>query len=118
MHLSFDLPVTHRDSQRIEPPHKYVFLIVAFAVACFKIFRLVYLYAVNVFVADQWDFNNGTLFQRHSILQAFRWQHGPHRQGLGAILQLLFEPLIRWNSRYEAFGIALILSCSAIAELA
>jgi hypothetical protein len=86
----------------------------AFIVLALRLFRLVDHYAVNIFFGDQWQFNDATLFQDHSWLEIFRWQHGPHRQGLGGILSKLLEPSLHWNSRYEAFVIAgiLCLACS------
>lgn len=96
---------------------KRAMLATGFLVALGRILLLVKSYAVNVFFADQWKFDEATLFGSHSLWQAFRWQHGPHRQGLGAILQICLDPMIRWNSRYEAFGIVLVLSSSAISAL-
>jgi len=86
----------------------------AFIILALRLFCLVDHYSVNIFFGDQWQFNQATLFQNHSWLEIFRWQHGPHRQGVGGILSKLLEPSIRWNSRYEAFAIAgiLCLACS------
>lgn len=82
-----------------------------------RLFWIVERYAVNILLGDQWVFDDATLFQKHSLLQIFRWQHGPHRQGLGGILSNFIGPLIRWNSRYEAFGIALALCIAAVLAL-
>jgi hypothetical protein len=68
-----------------------------------RLFRLISRDAVNVLFWDPWDFDDATLFQQHSIWEMFRWQHGWHRQGLGALLQKVIEPWIHWNGRYEAF---------------
>jgi hypothetical protein len=76
---------------------------VVFAALAFRLFRLTAQYAVNIFFWDQWDFNGVTLFEHHSPWQIFRYQHGPHRQGLGGLLAALVEPWFRWNSRTEAF---------------
>jgi hypothetical protein len=83
-----------------------------------QLFGLISRYAVNVLFSDQWEFDGATLFQHHFIWEMFRWQHGQHRQGLGALSQKLIEPYIRWNSRYEAFGIgAIIVSVALVALL-
>jgi hypothetical protein len=74
-----------------------------FAVMGFRLFQLTAQNAVNVFYWDQWDFDDATLFEDHSLWEIFRWQHGPHRQGLGGLLSALVEPLFHWNSRTEAF---------------
>ncbi len=92
-------------SRRLQP--LAVLLVTALAFA--RLLRLVSLYAVNVFFMDQWEFNDATLFQQHSLWQMFRWQHGPHRQGLGALVAWWIEPLFHWNSRAESFVIAFIL---------
>jgi len=82
-----------------------------------RFFGLISRYAVNVLFLDQWDFDDATLFQHHSIWEMFRWQHGPHRQGLGALSQWLIEPWIHWNGRYEAFGIGAIIVSAAVLAL-
>lgn len=82
--------------------------------------RLIYLadqYSVNIFFGDQWQFDEATVFQTHSLIEIFRWQHGPHRQGVGAVLSKLIEPFARWNSRYEAVGIVAIICVSAVLAL-
>src|SRR5260370_8579640 len=89
----------------------------AFILLAVRLFRLVEQYSVNILFGDQWQFDEATLFQNHSWLEIFRWQHGPHRQGLGGILSKLFEPLIQWNSRYEAFAIAGIICLACLAAL-
>lgn len=96
---------------------RYLTVVSVFILLAVRMFRAVDLYAVNIFYCDQWVFNDATLFQNHSLLQIFRWQYGPHRQGLGGILLKLFEPLIQWNSRYEAFAIAGIIVCACLAAL-
>ena len=74
-----------------------------FAALAFRLFHLTAQYAVNIFFWDQWDFDDATLFEHHSLWQIFRFQHGPHRQGLGGLLAALVDPWFRWNSRSEAF---------------
>ncbi len=88
-----------------------------FVLLAVRLFLLVDRYSVNIFFGDQWEFNEATLFQQHSWLEIFRWQHGPHRQGLGGILSKRFEPLIQWNSCYEAFAMAGVIACACLAAL-
>lgn len=66
---------------------------------------------------DPWDFDDATLFQHHSLWQMFHWQHGWHRQGLAALLQLLIEPLIRWNGHKEALILGTIFFSAACLAL-
>ena len=73
--------------------------------------------AVNIFYNDQWDFNDATLFEKHPLWEIFRWQYGPQRHGLGGVAMKLLEPLIRWNSRYEAYGIGAILVLATVLAL-
>jgi hypothetical protein len=79
-----------------------------------RLFRLVSHYAVNIFFSDQWDFDDATLFQKHTLWEMFRWQHGPHRQGLGAVISRLLEPHFGWNSRAEAFLATAIVVAAAL----
>lgn len=78
----------------------------------FKFFRFISRYSVNLFFWDHWDFENGPLFQHHSLWQIFRWQHGPHRQGLGGLISALIDPLFHWSSRAQSFeaGILVLLA--------
>jgi hypothetical protein len=90
---------------------------IAFIIFGARMFWLISRYAVNVFFADQWDFNNATLFQKHSLWEMFRWQHGPHRQGVGALFERMVDPLFGWNSRTESFVIGGVIVVGAICAL-
>jgi hypothetical protein len=90
---------------------------VAFVLLATRLFRLISQYAVNVFFSDQWDFNDATLFQKHSIWQIFTWQHGPHRQGLGGLFAKLVEPQFGWNSRIESFVVGGVIVAAALCAL-
>jgi hypothetical protein len=82
-----------------------------------RLFRLISRYSVNIFFSDQWGFNEATVFEKHSLWQMFRWQHGPHRQGAGALVSYLLEPHFQWNSRTESFWIGGLIVVSAICAL-
>jgi ABC-type multidrug transport system fused ATPase/permease subunit len=82
-----------------------------------RLFYLISKYAVNIFFSDQWDFDNATLFEKHSLWQMYSWQHGPHRQGVGALFQALIEPLIHWNSRSEAFIVGAVIVLGTVGAL-
>jgi hypothetical protein len=90
---------------------------IAFVFYAVRMFRLISRYAVNVFFSDQWDFNNATLFEKHSLWQMFDWQHGPHRQGVGALFERLVDPLFGWNSRTESFVVGGVIVTAAICAL-
>jgi hypothetical protein len=74
-----------------------------FAALAIRLFLLTARYSVNIFFWDQWDFDDANLFEHHPLWEVFRFQHGPHRQGLGSVLAALIEPWFQWNSRTEAF---------------
>src|SRR5215470_7716019 len=82
---------------------QYLLVIAVFTALSARLLILISQYAVNVFFMDQWEFNEATLFQKHTFWEMFRWQHGPHRQGLGALLSYLIEPHFQWNSRTYSF---------------
>ncbi|HKW18938.1 MAG TPA: hypothetical protein VJO35_15620 [Terriglobales bacterium] len=82
-----------------------------------RLFRLIYDFAVNIFFWDQWDLKDATLFEKHSVWQMFAWQHGPHRQGLGALLEKAIEPYFQWSSRTESFVAGVIITIAALCAL-
>jgi hypothetical protein len=90
---------------------------IGFVVLAVRLFRLISRYAVNIFFSDQWEFNTPTVFQHRSLWEMFRWQNGPHRQGLGALLSYAIEPHFRWNSRTESFLIGILVVIAAACAL-
>ena len=113
------------EDRKVAPQHsqngagRYLpfFLVCTYLLLGARFFGLIRQYAVNVLFWDQWDFDDATVFQHHSLWEMFRWEHAPHRQGLGALLQKLIEPWIHWNGRYEAFGIGAIIFSAAVLAL-
>ncbi|MEI9974207.1 MAG: hypothetical protein WDO73_20450 [Ignavibacteriota bacterium] len=91
---------------------------IVFVALAFRLFRLTAQYAVNIFFWDQWDFHEASLFGHHSVWQIFRFQHGPHRQGLGGLLMALVEPWFRWNGRTEAFLVTSIVVVAGTVHVA
>ena len=89
----------------------------AFLLYAARSFQLISSYAVNIFFSDQWEFNDATLFQNHSLWQMFAWQHGPHRQGLGALFAKLVDPPFKWNSRFDSFLVGGIVVLAALCAL-
>jgi len=109
--------VTRQESQHGADRYLPFFLVCSYLLLGARFFGLIRQYAVNVLWYDQWDFDDATLFQHHSLWEMFRWQHGPHRQGLGALLQKLVEPWAHWDGRYEAFVIGAIIFTAAVLAL-
>src|SRR5215813_15241915 len=105
-------PETHSSfsrSLRFRPQWQLVAVLAAFAALSARLFTLISRYAVNVFFMDQWDFNEATLFEKHSLWEMFRWQHGPHRQGLGALLSFSVVPDPIKNKHSESFLVGAIV---------
>lgn len=74
-------------------------------------------YSVNIFFWDQWDFY-ASFFEHKNLWELFRWQHGPHRQGLGLIVAKAVAVLSGWNTRAEVFAIGGIVCFAMIVALA
>ncbi len=107
-----------------QQPHKglnrylpHFLVLVTYLLSSARLFLLISRYSVNILAWDQWDIDEATLFQHHSLWEMFCWQNGPHRQGLGALFQKLIDPRIHWNSRYEAFAIGGIIFVAAVLAL-
>lgn len=92
-------------------------LALATAALVVRFFLFVDRWAVNALFWDQWDFLNG-LFQNADMLSLFRWQHGPHRQGLGALVLQVVYGASGWNTRVEAFVSAAIIVLACVCFLA
>jgi len=65
-------------------------------------------YAVNIVFWDQWDFLT-PLFEKQGLWAMFRFQQGPHRQGLGSLLTSITAKLTGWNTRAESFSVAALV---------
>jgi hypothetical protein len=76
----------------------------------------VWRYSVNLIYWDQWDFYT-PLFNRASFWQIFTWQHGPHREGIGLVLDKVVLQSTRWNSRAEAMFMVTALLAAALVAL-
>lgn len=72
--------------------------------------------AVNLLFWDQWDFYT-PLFEGSSAWTIFRWQHGPHRQGIGFLLDSWLATYSRWDTRIESLAIAATMFAAMCAAL-
>ena len=92
--------------------------LLALVLAVFQAVRLLALvnrYSVDVPYWDQWTYYQAFM-QPHSAWDLFRWQHGPHRQGIGFLLTGLVNSLTHWNQRAQCGAIAgVMLLCAAAA---
>jgi hypothetical protein len=92
----------------------------AIALGLFQLVRLAVLvdrFTIDVPYWDQWTFYQAD-FAPHSVWERFTWQHGPHRQGLGAPLTAAVNRLSGWNQRAVCFSIVAIMMAAAAAALA
>jgi hypothetical protein len=103
------------DTYRLIRP--WTIVLATCAVLAFRLFLTIHTEAVNIFYWDQWDFNDPILFHPQPFWQAFRHQHGPHRQGLGAFLGLLVGRLSHWSTRADAFAIGIVVVIASLCAL-
>ncbi len=89
----------------------------AFVVCLIRLAGFVEADAVNVFFEDQWDFLR-PLFERRGPLSCFFWQHGPHRQGLGGVIDWFLFNATGWNNCSEAWAAFVVLSLATIVAIA
>jgi hypothetical protein len=90
-------------------------LTVAFLALGLRMAVVVWRHSVDLLFWDQWDFYT-PLFAHASLWRIFTWQHGPHREGIGLVLDKFLLDWTHWSTRAEALLIvAAILSAAAIA---
>ncbi|MBP7056482.1 MAG: hypothetical protein KBB52_06495 [Candidatus Omnitrophica bacterium] len=90
--------------------------ILLFIVVAVRWFVYVDRYSINIMFWDQWDFFDA-FFGVNSIWDTFKWQHGPHRQGLGLILTKTVGQISGWDTRIECLligGLIFLTMCLAI----
>ena len=78
--------------------------------------RLVHQWGANILFWDQWDFYS-PYFKGETLWTAFRYQHSPHRQGLGAWVIALSDGLSAWDSRVLGYVIVGLLALSCLLAL-
>jgi hypothetical protein len=81
----------------------------AFVASAGHLFWLVNRHAVDVPFHDQWDFL-GPEFDGRGLWAGFWFQHGPHRQGLGALVMAALHQLTGWNLRVDALAGVIIVA--------
>ncbi|MBJ6764313.1 hypothetical protein JGU66_26350 [Myxococcaceae bacterium JPH2] len=73
-------------------------------------------FAVNLVFWDQWDFLQG-LFDGSGAWTLFRWQHGPHRQGLAQWIIAGVYRASDWNGRADAACAAVVMLLAGVLAL-
>jgi hypothetical protein len=92
-------------------------VITAVVVLGIRFFTFISDYAVNVLFYDQWDFLSLFFKGNPGSAQLFLYQHGPHREGLGLIVDSFLYPATRWNTRAESFFIGACIFAAALVAL-
>ena len=107
------------DLRAASAPARWImpFVVVATLLLSYRLLHLIDLHAVNLMFFDQFDFFQA--FKGDSnAWSVFRWQHGPHRQGITFLGTWLIAGLTDWNVRIDAFYVgALIILATALALL-
>lgn len=90
-------------------------LAVTFVMLSARLVQVVWRHSVNILFWDQWDFYT-PLFAHASLWRIFIWQHGPHREGIGLVLDKFVLDWSHWSMRAEALLIAAAtVSAAAVA---
>jgi hypothetical protein len=95
-------------------PAAWIFVTLVSLLLAWRLFSLINFYAVNILMMDQWDYYDA-LFNKTSLWDTFRWQHGTPRLGVGLLLTKAVAELSGWNTRAEALSIGVIVCAAMIA---
>lgn len=82
------------------------------ALLVIRLLWFTHVYAVNMLFFDEWDFFR-PLFHNGSSWEAFDYQHGPHRMGIGVLISNALMKVSGWNTRLNSFAVAAAIICSA-----
>ncbi len=82
----------------------------------FRLYLIISKYSVNLPFWDQWDFYR-PLFDKASLWRLFLWQHGPHREGIGLVLDKFLLDFTHWSTRAEALVIGGLVSVAMLLAL-
>ncbi len=79
-------------------------------------FYAIYTYSVNLLYWDQWGFYD-LMFNAQSYQEAFTYQFGPHRMGIGMVLTKMLATWSGWNTRVDAFTVGSLVFLAAVLAL-
>lgn len=88
-----------------------------FTVCLIRLVGFVKAYAVNLLFDDQWDFLR-PLFEGRGPWSCFFLQHGPHRLGLGGLIDWYMYRATDWDVRAEAWAAVVALTLTTILAIA
>jgi hypothetical protein len=100
---------THAIWNEIVQPKYFVAL--SFFILSIRMLGYTKQFTVNMMFWDQWLIYT-PLFQEQGLVEIFRYQHGPHRQGLGGVFIAIVASLSNWRGEWDAYlvGIAFIVA--------
>jgi len=99
--------------------HRKLWIFVCFTIAATVIvawFYFTYLFSVNIFFSDSWDYNR-VFINGLSVFQQFIYQHGPQRLGLGLVITGVLNQFSGWDETWVSYCVAILLFLSAIIYL-
>ena len=100
-------------SKRI--PWAAIFVSIVTTILGLRLLALIDAHAVDLLYYDQLDFYEAFKGDTNAW-RVFRWQHGPHRQGLPFLGTWLLASLTDWNTRMDAFYVGgLVLLATGLA---
>jgi hypothetical protein len=104
-------------AQRLKHALPALTVIAAVVILGIRFFAFISDYSVNVLFYDQWDFLDLFFKGNPGLAQLFLYQHGPHREGLGLIVDSFLDPATHWNTRAESFFIGGCVFAAALVAL-
>jgi hypothetical protein len=88
-----------------------------FVICLIRLYGFVQDNAVNLPFEDQWDFLT-PMFKSQGPWACFFYQHGPHRLGLGGLIEWYLYSTTSWDIRADAWAAVVVLTAAALAALA
>lgn len=82
-------------------------LLITSVVLVARMFHVLHRYAVNLFFWDEWDFR-APQFQGAPLWRIFTWEHSPHRQGIGFVVDTLVGHFTHLDSRMESIFLGIV----------
>lgn len=107
MQTTFDSERRNLRSFRYSRLLRIVFVIAICLAFGWRLIARTFESSVNIPIWDQWDFYT-PLFEHASLWRVFSWQHGPHREGLGLVLDKFLLAWTHWSGLAESL---LIVTC-------
>jgi hypothetical protein len=109
------VPIVKAES-KFQTVFPVIVILTVFLAAAARLVLAVWRYSVNLIFWDQWDFYT-PLFNHASLWQIFSWEHPPHREGIGLVLDKFVLQASHWDTRAEALFMVAALFAAAVVAL-